>query len=457
MISTLLVPIGAIIFLNLNRFYQFLVLSFSALLPFSFGDFRSIPSFMLIEWLPFVTMLIIINELNPINKIEKNLNLIRFKGIGIFIVAIIILIIWTTVSLVDNQLMAKQISGINKEGVSRLYFGIVANIILFFTVVLFAALYFEQIDFKKFFKIMLYFALFLGALRLFVHFIYPMDIPFLEGKFNVGGYYGMSHKNYGGRAYRFQILNDVVSMGIPALFSYYVYTKKINFIALSLLLLYLFLSGGRTIAAGIIIPIIIFSFIFFPKNFIYMIVGGGLFFFVALLILPENLIVGQAGRMTTFKEGYMGLDLGRTLVYGLYLETFSAYPIWGKGIGEYSEFILSTVDVLQDFGRKQLIAGGHGSYLSILAIFGLGGITYFLLMLFGGLVNAYKKINMYLNKNDDKTAIAVFAFMTLMIKSFDYLTAENGLSIPIFFYIVGLTASLTILQNKEDLISDLDK
>lgn len=446
--STILVPIGILIYLKLNKFYQFTLLSLAALLPLSFGDFRSIPSFQFIEWLPIVTFLMLMNELIPLNGSRKGNIEIKLKGLGIFIFAIIILIIWTINSFVENEILIQTANVIQKSGTTRIYFSVFNNILLFFTTIIFVSLHFEQIDFEKFFKILLYLSLSLGLLRIMSHFL-DFNIPLLSGAFDYGGEYGKYSKlKYGGTAFRLGGLSEVVIIGIPAIFSDYVFRKKINVFVLLLLLLFLFLSGGRTVMIGVFFSIIIFSFLFFPKNFVNLILGGGLFLIVAAIILPESLLQGQTGRLTTVNsENLMGFDPGRALAWKFYFETFLSNPIWGKGIASYTGFIYASLPKFEGFARHLLFSGGHGSYISLLSILGLGGIAYFLIMLIGGIILSYFRINQNLDAN--KTAVAVFIFMILIIKAFDFFTANNGLDIPILFYCVGFIASLTVLQNMD--------
>ena len=453
MISTILVPIGIIIFLKLNKFYQFLVLSISALLPFSFGKFMSIPSLFFLEWLTVVTFLMLINELVPTNRVEKRLKIIKFKGIGIFIFAILILITWTIVSFVNYEILFQSFRDTGKTGTTRIYFNIFNNILLFFTTIIFVVVYFEKIDFEKFFRILLAISLILGVLRIFSHFL-DFQIPLLSGAFNYGGEYegGALKSQYGGTAFRLGGLSEVVILGIPSFFALYLFKKKVNFLFLILLLLFLFLSGGRTVMIGTFFSIIVFSFLFLPKNFIYIIFAGGLFFILASIFLPDSFLQGQTGRLTTLNAGnFMGQDASRGWKWMFYLDNFSKNPFWGRGISIYQEYIPPSDITSVEFVKYELVSGGHGSYFSLLSTFGLGGITYFIIMLFGGIVLSFRKIKQHLNLNPGKTAIAVFTFMLLLIKVFDFITALNGLGVPILFYTVGLVTSLRVLQNRKDI------
>ncbi|MBK7978539.1 MAG: O-antigen ligase family protein [Ignavibacteriae bacterium] len=449
MITTLLVPIGAVVFLSLNRFYQFTVLSLAALLPFSFGNFRSIPNFQFIEWMPILVFLLLINEFIIINKARSKEKRLNFNGLQIFIFSILILIIWAAISYFQNEVFTTYYTNMANTGKTRIYFTIINNIILYFSVSIFIVQYFEQIDFQKFFKTLLYIALFLGFLRIIAHFL-DFNIPFLSGAFDYGGEYGKYRKiQYGGTAYRLGGLSEVVIIGIPSLFAIYVSDKKINYFALLSLLFFLFLSGGRTVLIGTFVSIFIVSFFFFPRNFIYLIGVGALFVIAAAIFLPESVLQGQTGRLTTLDAGnFMGQDAFRGLAWKFYIETFLENPIFGKGINVYSGFIFSSVRNAEEFARDLLFAGGHGSYFSLLAIFGIGGITYFILFEFGAIILSFSKIKYFFDTNQTLTSISVFAFMMLIIKSVDFITAVNGINVPILFYLAGVISSVKIYQNK---------
>ncbi|MBK9282715.1 MAG: O-antigen ligase family protein [Sphingobacteriaceae bacterium] len=454
MISIILVLIGIVIYLKLNKFYQFTVLSLSALLPFSFGKFLSVPSLSFVEWLTIVTFLMLINELVPLHSIEKRIKIIKFKGIEIFIFAILILITWTIISFVNYEMLYQPvINTLSKTGTKRLYFNIINNIVLFFTIIIFAVVYYEKLDFKKFFKILVYFSVSIGILRIFSYF-FSFSIPLLYGTFR---YDPNAMTSYGGIAYRFGGLAEVVTFGVPALFAYYVFEKKMKFISLMILLLCVLLSGGRTTMAGVFFSIILFSILFLPKNFIYLVVTCGIFFILFSLFAPQKVLEGQFNRLTTFKLGnFMGQDAWRGLAWKYYLDNFQKNPVFGKGIVTYQGYIYSSEEGekegAKDFTSAMLFSGGHGSYFSLLSTFGLGGITYFLIMIIAGIFLSIRKINQHINSDSNKTAIAVFCFMLIIIKSVDYITGGDGLvDATILFYATGLVASLTVLQHRKDL------
>jgi O-antigen ligase len=446
MISIPLIIITIVIYLRLNRFHQFMVFSFAALYPFTFGDLRSIPSLLIIEWLTIVTFISLINELISVNSINKGLKKIKFKGVGIFIFAFVILVFWLIISFINNEILAQQIITADTVGTKRTYFDIINNILLVFTTIVFVTTHFEKINVEKFLKAILYVSLIIGFIRIFT-FYFQMETPLLTGLFE---YNSKEMITYSGVSYRFSGLDYVAEIGVPALFGLYIYKNKLNLFALVLMLIFVFLSGGRTIMIGVIVAIVLFSFLLLPKNFIYLIIGAGLMAAIAIIFLPHNFLEGQITRLSDLKENkFMGQDAWRGMAWYLYLKSFAAHPIFGKGIGNYSSFIYSPIPGTEDFARTQMLSGGHGSYFSLLGILGLGGITYFLITMFGGIILAYRKIKQYVSVNIDKAAIAIFSFMLLIILSIDCITGHNGLDIPFFFYTIGLICSLRVLDNNE--------
>ena len=455
MISITLVIISIIIFLKLSKFYQFTILSLTVFLPFTFGDFRSIPSLLFVEWLTVVTFLMLVNELVPLHSIEKRIKIIKFKGIELFIFAILILITWTIVSFINYEILYQPIKNIeNKTGTNRLYFNIFNNILLFFTVIIFSVVYHDKLDFERFFKVLYTISIFIGLTAILAY-IWEFNIPLIEGTFGYNTAYNkVLAAKYGGQAYRLGGMAEIVTLGLPALFAHYIIKKKISLFALILLLFFAFMSGGRTLVMGVIFAITFFSFVFLPRNFIYLISALALFVILGAIFLPQSVLIGQFGRLTSLDSGnFMGQDVSRGLAWKFYLENFSKNPIWGKGIIEYQGYIYSSAEGSGEFAKEQLFAGGHGSYLSILSTFGLGGITYFLIIVFGGIYLSFRKIKQHINLDLNKTAIAVFCFMLITIKSVDFITGGNGLSdATILFFTVGLVASLTVLQNRKDFV-----
>ncbi|MFW9929609.1 MAG: O-antigen ligase family protein, partial [Candidatus Thorarchaeota archaeon] len=372
-------------------------------------------------------------------------NKIKYKGIEIFIFAIILLIIWVVVSLIKNQILAQNVAG-TQTGVKRTYFNIFNNILIFFTTIIFFSTQYYKISVEKLIKTILYVTVVIGFVRIFTYH-FGLPTPLLTGFFAYNT--GTMQMGGGEIAQRFAGLDYATAIGLPALFALYIYKNKLNFFILITFLIFLFLSGGRTTMIGATVAVIVFSILFLPKNLIYLIVAAGIFFTIAMIILPQGFLEGQATRLSTLHQsGFMGVDVWRGTAWYMFLKSFLANPIFGKGIGDYYGFIYSPVPLTEQFARAQLFSGGHGCYFSLLGIFGLGGIIYFLIMVFGGIILSFRKIKEYLDIDRDKTAIAIFCFIQLAILSFVFITGYNGTAnVTFLFYLVGLICSIRVMEN----------
>ena len=60
-----------------------------------------------------------------------------------------------------------------------------------------------------------------------------------------------------------------------------------------------------------------------------------------------------------------------------YLNSFKENPIFGKGLSDYHGIIFAINEEAEEFIRSVAFGGGHGSYISILGIFGITGIIIF--------------------------------------------------------------------------------
>jgi len=449
MLSIALMLLTIVIYIKLNKLQQFTLLSLSALLPFTYGSFRSIPNFLFIEWLTAVTLIILLFELAPPFFSGRKTPQIAFNGTGLFLLAIVILATWSIISILNNEIFANQLISGDQTGTKRTYFNIFNNILLFFTTVIFVSVYFKEINFEKYFKILLISAIVLGVLRIATHFG-GFRIPFMANLFEYGGEFGSkaAQAKYGGVAYRLGGLTNIVIVGIPALFALAVIKGKLNWFALIILFFLLFLSGGRTVLAGMVFSIIVFAFLLYPRYIIYFAFAGVAFIVILGITLPDTVIKGQTGRLTKMSDGsYIGQDNARAMAWKLYLENFEKYPVFGKGIKQYDTFFYTAKEEIRDFAKYQQFSGGHGSYFSLMSTFGIGGLLYFVLMVFGGIILSYRKVRQYSQRNSYKTGIAVFVLMLLLAKAFDFISGGNGLSVPILFFATGFIASLIVIEN----------
>jgi len=442
MISIGLILAFLFVFLHLRRETQFYIFSIIVFYPFTFGKLKSIPNLLIMEWLVPIFFLMMINDLNPVNKINVNRVKISYKGLEIFIIALIILFIWTMHSYLINEILVETGGG---GGILRYYYKILINILTFFTVIMFLVQYHEDFDLEKWLKFLIIISILLGITRIITFFLH-VNIPLLVGTFK---YNPRALKSFGGVAFRIGGLSTVTEVGLGALFALNYLTGKNRIYLIMLFFIFVFMSGGRTLLVGFTTALIIYSFFFFKRNILYLTFIGGLALILIFIFAPEQFIEGQLNRITAFKGGVQQQSKERYIAWMIHYKNFLKNPFWGKGVAPYTEYIYVKYKSSLELVRSMLsYGGGHGSYISILGTFGLGGILYLLTMTLGGIILAFRKVKLYMEEEPFLSALAIFGLINLVIKSIYYITAFNGIGDTSLFFVVGIIASIKAIENK---------
>lgn len=447
MISIALTLAAAFIFILQPRKVQFYIFSLSVFFEFSFGNIRSIPSFLLVEWITPLFFLILVNEIIPLHRIKRE-KIVDFRGTEIFIFAIILLIISAAVSYGKNEIFNTQNYYISETtGIKRTYYGIINNILIFFTTIIYFSRHFTEFEVGKWVKLIIITSITLGFLRI-ASFLWGFSIPFMPKGFE----YGDTSTQYGGLAYRLGGLGDLTIVGISALFADFYKKQKFNIFYTFSLLLIQFMSGGRTILVGIILAVSLYSTFFLKRVFAYLFIFGSISVIAFILIVPERVIEGQINRMTAFQSGIDREKNSRIAGYYIFFDSFKKDPFFGKGISEYRGMIIIKDEIQRAFVRSLAFAGGHGSYFSVLGIFGITGLLYFLLMVFGGIIISYKKLKYYFQINSSLTVLSTFCFMFFVMESVSYIAGGSGIDVASLFFVVGLISSIKINENLGNII-----
>lgn len=444
-----LIPISILtaIFLSQNRFIQFCIFSLACLIPFSSGNFGSIPDFRVIEWLTPLFFLVTLNDFIPLKGPKTR---ISFSGVRIFIIAITILLIVTVNSYFQNEIFSTLSPQFKSTGTKRMYYMIFIQIMIFFSTILFLYKNHMEINFEKWLKVIFVFALVFGLIRVFAYF-FDFDTPFVAGGFD---YSPPGRSRFGGIAYRIGGLSDVATLGLCALLGLYHIQKKVYIIPSIIFSGLFFLSGGRTSMVGVAIAVIIYSVFFLRKYLVYIFLVTSITSLVIFIAAPDELIHGQFGRLSAFEGGVKQQDKGRYFTYTLSIENFKKNPVFGKGISPYLGYIPVSNAKEKYFIQSQLFAGGHGGYITILSTFGVLGFTYLCIMIFFGIYLSLKKIKEYIFDNPNLSALATFAFLMLVIKSVTYLTSFNGFNDTTLFFVTGLIATIRTIENKVETAID---
>jgi hypothetical protein len=365
---------------------------------------------------------------------------------SIFFIAITVFVLWALVNYMRNPVLGMTAFGTGYEqGGIRSYYLIIVGIATFL-----CSFWFfrdNELNVPKWFKFLIAVTLILGLLRLFSYF-YFINIPFLSGAFELGKE-GAVHDTY----YRIGGLGGMAALGLSALLSLF-YEKKwtiLPSIIFASYLLFVFLSGGRQVTFSIALSIIGYTF-FVNRKYIIQIISGSFLLILALFIMSYVIeLPGQAERLTSIKEVSPQSFQSRYYAFKYMWNLFVESPIFGKGIG-YIEVQIDDnffdkdlekweKDSLRHFIKGQVFKGGHGAWFSVLSTFGIGGIFFLAVMVFGGAFYAYKVIkdsNSF--QPDKKMAIFVFAYLLMIIGFF--ITAGKGYDNMKMWFIVGMIAGI---------------
>ena len=406
----------AIIFIFSSIKHKFLLFSFAAFIPFSFHE--KLTGVELLA--PVLCFLLLIDLLVNKRKLLSKKAFIWFFAIGIIST-------WAFVNFARNPVMGMFFfgSGLTSTGI-RFYYNVFVGIAVFFSSYWFIQN--KNIDAKKLFLFLIAAALLLGFLKTFSYFA-GVNIPLLNK------FYKFSSVNVEKSYFRIQGLSRLVILAIPLLLSVSYRDKftKLRILLLLIFILLLLLSGARTMFAATMLSIFIFIAFIRKTDLLPFILLITLVSASYMLIIPQIQLPGHLQRMTGVTEAVDEQARFRFKAYEAYYNEFLKSPIFGKGVGytgtEYN------------FVSGNLIHGGHGAYLSVLAIYGIGGLVYFCLLVFGTLYHSYKLFKVY--KNHHEYALwTLFAFLYLVIRSINLLPAGNGITEYDIWYLAGIIAGI---------------
>jgi hypothetical protein len=359
------------------------------------------------------------------------------SGSGLIILAMFVLGFLAVIHNILSPIESSLFSISSQNYGFRRYYEIVIGLCLFFYFLWFSSNITDEYGFwKKILINILYISLVVGYLRLFT-FLLGIDLPFLSGNFkNTGAILETGEFRIGG-------LTEITTLGISALIALY-YQKSWSiyfYVLLFLFLILLILSGGRTASLAIIMVFLSYlCFIEIQKSkdafLLFLLIGTCviliLFFQSDLISLFSN----QFGRLMSIKGG---IEQASPTRYKILVEMWTIFldnPILGKGIG-YSEDIPWNVSSIV---RENLINGGHGGYLSILMLFGFGGVFFIFVTLFGSITKGYfflKEFKSYYSYKDD-CIIVCFCTVYLAILAILFIAEGSGYNKEELYVLSGI-------------------
>ncbi|GEM_PF-3993487 len=426
------------LYLYSKRNFKMFVLSLLVFFPISIPlvFINQLPLIFLIS--PFLLIFIILNVI-----VKKNVLFIKENNP--FFTVLLFLLIWLIAGYARNS------ANINLKDkiVIKEYLYVIVGILIY----LFNLVYFSRenrLEVGKLLKSIFIVCILLGFLRALAY-TFKLYLPFFGEAF---GWQDTQILGGGTVVHRIGGVDTCCIIGMSSMLAYY-FARKNYIHKYIFIILFIFLGvigGGRTLFFGLISMVFIFTFITNKKELAYLI---GIAFVLAVLVVFINIVfhvTGQFDRIFKLK-GLFLQDPLRVETYRYFLNIFLQNPILGKGIGNYTGFISPKYG---DFVKKQLVGGGHGAYISTLAIFGIGGIILLSIFMFWGMYKSFyliKHLDTNIGNTIDIKRLTIFIFCYLFILTINYISGGSGFGNLALYYMIGMLSGLMVRQRHKLVLS----
>jgi len=361
------------------------------------------------------------------------------EGNRIYYYAILVLILWAMISWFRYPIYGSgtTVSSGAEVGIKS-YYRILVGISVFF-VSLWYTRYYLQGEFHIYLKILLFFSLFIGFARI-ISFFLGFDLPFMYGVFR---YNPESSEEFGGLTLRLSGLDIAGYCGtfsLLALRQSKHAVKTLWFIPLlTVFTIFIFLHAGRTSAICYVLALFYYGVFIEGIDTKKLLAGFALIIVlvVSLQFLPEDIYRGQLGRITAISGGIQGQYADRRgYVFRTFMNEFYDHPLFGRGIRPVN---IGRADRNTAWIQQMLSDGGHGSYHSMLGLFGLGGAFFLAIFLFLTLGKTHFILN---RPRAPDREIFVFIMLLMIYKLLYFYTSGKGYTDYGLYFLAGIFVGL---------------
>jgi O-antigen ligase len=280
---------------------------------------------------------------------------------------------------------------------------------------------------------------------------YPIALPLLPqtSQYWVGVDYGSL---YGGIAFRIgqlQTFGPLLVLWALAKIPKGFFGRILRIAIVSLGLLAAFLSGGRSNFVGLMLTLPVYAVLLARRRiwtemlWLSGILGIG-------IIVIQSTLPGQFERITTAFLSFEQQDPYRTILFDIYWQGFEDSPIFGQGIGSKTEVLgYAATSALGDaeFFSQQIITGGHGSYLSILFVFGLLGAIPWFGLLTTALIASFRLARDRAEEDSVPGFWSRLTFLYLISILPAFAVGGNGYDAAWTYLVMGIVAALVTRRN----------
>ena len=357
----------------------------------------------------------------------------------IYYVAILVMVIWAMISWIRFPIYGSgtTVSSGAEVGIKS-YYRILVGISVFFTSLWYTRYYLDK-GFYFYMKILLFFSLFIGLVRI-LSFFMGFDIPFMYGVFR---YNPESTEEFGGLTLRLSGLDIAGYCGTFSLLalrqSKHALKSQWLIPLLVIFTVFIFLHAGRTSAICYLLALFYYGVFIEGINTKKLLAGIALIILlvISLQFLPDEIYRGQLGRITDISGGVQGQYADRRgYVYHTFINEFYEHPLFGRGIRPVN---IGRADRNTAWIQQMLSDGGHGSYHSMLGLFGLGGAFFLTIFLFLTLGKTHFILNRPRGPNRE---IFVFIMLFMVYKLLYFYTSGKGYTDYSLYFLAGIFVGL---------------
>ena len=275
-----------------------------------------------------------------------------------------------------------------------------------------------------------------GAVRLLAYFA-GFEMPLLAGRFQydvVTSVGGVAVARIGG-------LTEAASLVVGGALGLIHRRRLVGLASVSLLcgIGLAVISGGRSYAIGLFVgAVVYFTTLRGTRSWLRTVAIAS----AALLASVSVAFVGlgsQLTRLSAFAGGLQGQDPYRYAAMSFMWIEFLRSPVFGKGIGAPG------LGLSNEFVAEQVRQGGHTTYLSSMANFGVVGLAYVVGVLGTALVRAWRALRFgRVSAGMPVSGLMVFALFVLATRVLEYAVAGNGYADFGMYAIAGMVMGLRL-------------
>jgi len=176
--------------------------------------------------------------------------------------------------------------------------------------------------------------------------------------------------------------------------------------------------------------------------------------FGAFLFFPKKIYTGQLSRIIAIEGGIQGqYSERRGTIFKAFIKEFYEHPVFGRGIRPIT---IEQRNSNTRWIQHQVSGGGHGTYHSLLGIFGIGGIFFIFVFLYFPLIESHFILNKKYTANKE---IYIFIILFLLFKAVAYYASGKGYNDYSLYMLTGAfvgisTKNYVLFKTKNDYISN---